>query len=120
MNPIIEKLALQFAKETKTSKTKALEMAQGIVDRVSMQPGITHTVAGKSQRIRQHVESIRPLVEEGKYTFLSANIARDLGVDTVSVNNNLYALQRMGIVAPTGEVVQHSGRGKPLTVWGFC
>lgn len=102
----IENMVLQFAKANKISKAKLAEFAS----QVQATPTATHIVADKSQRIRKAILA-------QKDTFVSSEIAAKLGVTTVDVNNNLFSLQRKGIVQPTGEKRVLSQRGKPATIW---
>lgn len=73
----------------------------------------------KPHRVQAESDIIRDTILLQTKPFLSKDIADELGYTTVAVNNNLYALQRNGVVEPTGVKVKLGGRGKPATEWAL-
>ena len=96
-----------FAKANKISKAKL----QAFAEQVQSIPTV------KAPAIVDLSLDIRKAVARQTDVFTSAMIAQSTGADLVAVNNNLYSLQRAGLVRPTGEKIKTGGRGKPATVW---
>lgn len=71
----------------------------------------------KPHRVQSESDLIRDTILAQKMPFVSRDLAEDLGVSRIAVNNNLYALQRLGVVKPTGNTVKLGGRGKPAVEW---
>lgn len=106
MSAILESIIAEHAKKFKVGKTRLAEFARIIQE----------TSVKKDRKISETSSAIRDTILQQKETFTSKDIAETLGVAPAVVNNNLYSLQRAGVVSPTGEKRQY-GRGKPAIVW---
>lgn len=106
MSAILESIINEYAKKTKASKAKLAEFARIIQE----------TPVEKQRKISDTSAAIRDTIMKQTEGFTSKDIAEITGVQPAVVNNNLYSLQRAGVVTPTGEKRQY-GRGKPATVW---
>lgn len=106
MSAILESIITEHAKKFKVVKTRLAEFARIIQE----------TPIEKQRKISETSGVIRDTILKQDGCFTSKDIAETLGVQPAIVNNNLYSLQRAGIVSPTGEKRQY-GRGKPATVW---
>lgn len=115
MQTVIETLVSQKAKTMKVSKTKLMQLAEEIAHVAQKQQTNKTASAGIVHNVTS--EKIREVILKQKGEFTSKDIAAKVGTNVVSVNNNLFSLQRRGIVAPTGETRKHEGRGKPSAVW---
>lgn len=115
MQTVIETLVSQKAKALKVSKTKLMQLAEEIADVTQKQQANKTAVAGTVHNVTS--DKIREAILNQKNEFTSKDIATRVGATVVAVNNNLFSLQRRGIVMPTGETRKHGGRGKPATVW---
>lgn len=111
----IETLVSQKAKAMKVSKAKLMQLAEEIADVAQKQQAEKKAVAGIVHNATS--EQIREVIMGQKGEFTSKDIAAKVGANVASVNNNLFSLQRRGIVMPTGEKRKYGGRGKPATVW---
>ena len=114
MQTVIQTLVSEKAKAMKVSKAKLLQLAEEIAlvaQKQQDKKAVVGTVHNASS------EKIREVILKQKNEFTSKDIAEKLDVTVVAVNNNLFSLQRRGIVVPTGETRKHNGRGKPATVW---
>lgn len=115
MQKVIETLVSQKAKALKVSKVKLMQLAEEITHVAQKQQDKKAAVAGIVHNVTS--EKIREVILNQKGEFTSKEIADKIGTNVVAVNNNLFSLQRRGIVMPTGEKRKHTGRGKPATVW---
>lgn len=106
MSAILESIITEHAKKFKIGKTRLAEFARIIQE----------TPIEKQRKISDTSSVIRDTIMKQGEAFTSKDIADAVGVQPAVVNNNLYSLQRAGIVSPTGETRQY-GRGKPATVW---
>lgn len=106
MSAILETIINDHAKKLKVGKTRLAEFARIVQE----------TPIEKERKISDTSSAIRDTIMKQTEAFTSKDIADSLGVQPAIVNNNLYSLQRAGIVSPTGETRQY-GRGKPATVW---
>lgn len=106
MSAILETIITEHAKKFKVGKTRLAEFARIVQE----------TPVEKQRKISDTSSAIRDTIMKQGEAFTSKDIADSLGVQPAIVNNNLYSLQRAGVVSPTGETRQY-GRGKPATVW---
>lgn len=106
MSAILESIITEHAKKFKVGKTRLAEFAR-IVQEMPVE---------KQRKISETSSAIRDTILKQTEGFTSKDIAEITGVQPAVVNNNLYSLQRAGVVSPTGETRQY-GRGKPATVW---
>lgn len=116
MQQTIQTLVEKNAKALKVSRAKLQQLAEDVAkvaqkdqtNRNRAVVGIVHKTS--SEKIRKEILSQNAV-------FTSRDIAERLGVNVISVNNNLFSLQRRGVVVPTGETKRYGGRGKPATIW---
>lgn len=106
MSAILESIITEHAKKLKVGKNRLAEFARIVQE----------TPIKKERKISESSSAIRDTILKQNGGFTSKDIAEITGVTPAIVNNNLYSLQRAGIVSPTGETRQY-GRGKPATVW---
>lgn len=106
MSAILETIITEHAKKFKVGKTRLAEFARIVQE----------TPVKKDRKISDTSTVIRDTILKQGEAFTSKDIAEIVGVPPAIVNNNLYSLQRAGVVSPTGETRQY-GRGKPATVW---
>lgn len=103
--PAVTDVVKSFAKANKVSIAKLAEFAEIV------------RIAKPEQKISTDSKTIRKAILSMKTNFVSADLAEKLGVTTVQVNNNLFALQRKGLTKPTGEKRVTGQQGKPATIW---
>ena len=117
----VEQAALAFAKQTKTSKAKALQLAQNVAT-MAQPVAIYNKPTGRKIGVEAQIirSSIRQLAKEcpGK-VFAGNELADMFGVTNSSINNNMRALMAEGIVKQYGQA-DAVGRGRRPLLWKLC
>lgn len=114
----IENIALAFAKQTKTSKEKALQLAQNVA-KMAQPVAVYNIPTGRKIGVEAQIirNKIRELAKECPGRVFAGNELADMfHVTNSSINNNMKALMVEGIVKQAGQA-QATGRGRRPLLW---
>lgn len=118
---LIEKLALEFAKSTKTSKAKALQLAKMVANEASKPASIAARqiapMPKPARKLSKDSVKLREYVKANKGVSVSAKrLAIDLGLSLSLVNNNLQSLYEQRIISKT-EATEAQKQGRHSVIW---